>query len=204
MTSTNSSAGQRRDVGFAQAQHRLERGALCGVELALVASHPAVLHEGLLAVGPDLADRRLQVDVGRRGADPDVDGAGADHRRVRGQRSGEVGDGAARRALFPLVFGSRGPEAAVAGGGVAAEVGLRQRVGVPGESVGARARPAARRSGRRPARGTRPWPRCPAPGTRRRTLRSRGRAGPARAPPAPLSKRTRTGFRSSKAASAPS
>ena len=32
-----------------------------------------------------------------------VHGAGADHRRVFGQRIGEVGDGAARRALLPLV-----------------------------------------------------------------------------------------------------
>ena len=43
--------GKRRHVGFPQAQHRLERGALLGVELALVSPQPAVLHEVSLPSG---------------------------------------------------------------------------------------------------------------------------------------------------------
>src|SRR4051794_34269897 len=128
----------RRDVGFAQAQDRLERRALGVVELALVRPHPAVLDEGLLAIGPNLADRRLQVDVRGRGADPEVDRTGTDHGGVFAKGRGQVGDGAVGRVLFPVVGGSLGPEAAGAGAGAAAEVGLRQGFGVPGEFVGAR------------------------------------------------------------------
>ena len=92
----------------------------------------------------------------------------------------EVGDGAARRALFPLVGGRRGPEPAVARGGVAGEVGGRQRVGVPGEPVGAGIgrRLVAEAAVRREVPG-------PGLGPRDRELvegllRSRGRAGRAR------------------------
>ena len=54
---------------------RLRTGAslvdFFAVELGQVAAQPAALHEGLLAVGPDLGDGRLQVDAPlRRGADP--------------------------------------------------------------------------------------------------------------------------------------
>jgi hypothetical protein len=59
----------RGDVGLAEAQDGLERGALAGVELALVGAQPAALHEGLLSVGADLADRDLKVDVGLRRLD---------------------------------------------------------------------------------------------------------------------------------------
>src|SRR3954447_5645908 len=45
-------ARQRPDVPGAQAEDRLEQRALAAVELALVPAHPAVLDEGLLAVGP--------------------------------------------------------------------------------------------------------------------------------------------------------
>jgi len=66
---------QRLDVGGAEAEDRLERRALRVVELGLVGAQPASLNEGLLAVGPDFADRRLEVYVGRGRADPDVEGA---------------------------------------------------------------------------------------------------------------------------------
>src|SRR6185503_20373727 len=72
------------------------------------------------------------------GADPEFDRPGADHGRVVRQRLAEIGDGASRRALFPVVFGGRGPEAVFARAGVTTEVRRRQRFGVPGEAVGVR------------------------------------------------------------------
>src|SRR5205085_4767703 len=73
------------DVRLAQAQDGLERRALLRVQLALVSAQPAVLDERLLAVRPDLADRRLEVDARLRGAHPRVDRARADDGRVLGQ-----------------------------------------------------------------------------------------------------------------------
>ena len=87
----------RRDVALAQAEDRLERRALARGRACARSPHPAALDEGLLAVGPDLGDRRLQVDARLRRADPDPDGAGAEHGRVLGERLGQVGDGGAAR-----------------------------------------------------------------------------------------------------------
>src|SRR5204863_9567647 len=94
-----------------------------------------VLHERFLAIGPGLADRRLEIDVRRRRAHPDLDRAGADDGGVAAQRARQVGDRAARRIPGPVVIRGRGPEAAGPRPGVAVEVGQRTGPSIPGERV---------------------------------------------------------------------
>ena len=85
------------------ARDAMEARAL--VERTLAGALPAALHVDLGAVGPHLADRHLEVGVGRIGAHPQVDRTRPDHDGVGFQRRG---DEAEAGALDLLAIGPAG------------------------------------------------------------------------------------------------
>ena len=101
-TSTRASTGSpgaqladvRLVVGLVGAEGRGSRR----VEGSLAGPQPALLDEHLLAVGPHLGDRHLEVGVGSGGGQPEVERRRAQEGEVVGQRVGREGGSGARAA----------------------------------------------------------------------------------------------------------
>ena len=118
---------QRRGVGF---EVGVPRAASCRrlrrIELAVARSQPAALHVALLAVGPQLGERDLEVGVGRGRAQPQVDAAGSGHRHVVLEHRAVERQRLAERQRSPVVRRVRAPDRARRAG----VVGRRFRGGV--------------------------------------------------------------------------
>ena len=107
----------RPRVGLQVGVHRLGRRRPRLDQLAMAGAQPSALDVDLPAVGPDVAERRLEVDVLGRRLHPDVDRAGADRDDVLLQRRGDPAEALALRDLLPVVRRVRPPDRAAGTGG---------------------------------------------------------------------------------------
>ena len=174
--------------------HGLQRGRR-RVERAVRRAQPAVLHVDLLAVRPQFGERHLDVGVGRRRSQPEVDAAGSRRQRGLRDRRAVERERLAERQRAPVEVRVRGPDARLA----AAVVGRRLRgrvVDVGGRrlAVGVRDRRRARAKllvGLEVPRTSAPRSAVATTGSSPRSARTARRGCSDRR--APFSSRTRTG-----------